>query len=809
MPGIEGLPLGNQIWADTDLKETYDVIGKTGHRRKDGFEKFSGRAIYNRDYIVPGMLYGKYMTSPYANAEILEMDTTEAEKAPGVRYVLRYDNPMVARLVYAGGARPITALNKYAYQAGETCGAVVVADSEQEADDALRLIKVTWKENPFVIEPSDAIEPGAPKVNPLFEGDNPNTVKNQWTFGDYNQGIADADHTIEFSARKSVISGANAEPISLVASWDGESKLEVVHHTQTIGSKRTLVSAFTGVQRKDILYSTKYNGHMGGHFQWVATVQSLMMLIGAFLSRTVGRPVKMLYDRKDDWIASSVEWAEYNMKVGFKNDGTITAVYGNNYGVYQTMQTWEHFYENTRIPNMKFDLTMVRTNTSFTGAMRCEQVNNFYCLNMVCEHVARALDMDPTEVALKNDGFEGHDMEAMSEYKRAHGFPDVDSLATGLPKAKQAFGWDEKRHAAGTKTLPNGRMHGTGFAWSHQWQDCSGDASIAVAFNQDGSAHIMSQLADIGVNHRTSLSAVVAEELGIPITSVDFMDRGHAYQTFECEPPAGSSSFTANAWAAKYAARKARAALLEFVTHDFHYSTGFGGTPPCTHAKALFPGKTAEELDIKDGVVFEIANPDNKLAVKDCVARAGFGGQGAGAQGMAAGIFAWQFISQPAKADGDSNVHHLWLGRAAYFAEVEVDTDTGEIFVTNWTNLHDMGKIVSPETVDGQMYGGIPMSYGRGVLEENTYDTATGVLLNNNLIDYKVATIKDVLPGTVHNVTIETGLGWGPYGTIGCGELTATCAFVAVGNAVYNAIGKEIEDYPITPAKVLKALGKA
>ncbi len=809
MPGIEGLPLGNQIWADTDLKTSYDILGKTGQKRKDGYDKFSGRAMYTRDYIVPGMLYGIYMTSPYANCEITAMDTTAAEKAPGVRYVLRYDDPLVKDKTYTAGARPIYWLGKYAYQHGETCGAVVVADSEQEAHDALRLIKVTWKENDFVIEPTEAIKAGAPLVNPLYTGSTTNFTPSTFKLGDYAAGVAASDGTVAWTARKSNISGASAEPISLVASWNGKSKLEIVHHTQSIGAKRNVVASTFGIQRKDVMYSSLYQGHMGGHFQWVATVQSCMMFIGATLTKLLGRPVKMLYDRKDDWVANAIEWCHYDMKASYKKDGTITAVYGNNYAVYSMMQTYEHLEENTCIPNMLFDLKTVRNNTALVGAMRCEQVNNFYALNQVTENVARALNMDPMLVAAKNDGFDGEGKEALHEYKKAHGFPDVDSMTVGFAKAKEAFGWDAKWHAPGTKKLANGRMHGVGFTWCHQWQDASGDGSMAVIFNPDGSVQIQTQDADIGVNARTSLSAVVAEELGMPLESVDFHDRGFSSQNFECEPPAGSSAFTTNSWAAKYAARKARAALLEFATHDYHYATGFGGNPAITHAKAKFPGKTAAELDIKDGVMFEKANPANKLTIAQVVAQAGFGGQSAGAGSQAPGIFAWQMISQPAKADGDSKCRHRWLGRAAYFAEVEVDTDTGEIFVTNWTNLHDAGKMATPESFLGQMYGGIPMAWGRAVLEEPTYDTATGVLLNNNLIDYKVATIKDVLPGTVNNVVVETGVGWGAYGSMGCGELTATCAFVPVVFAVYNAIGKSILDVPLTPAKVLKALGKA
>lgn len=144
--------------------------------------------------------------------------------------------------------------------------------------------------------------------------------------------------------------------------------------------------------------------------------------------------------------------------------------------------------------------------------------------------------------------------------------------------------------------------------------------------------------------------------------------------------------------------------------------------------------------------------------------------------------------------------------RQAHFLEVEVDPDTGQVEVTRVVNVNDVGKAISPEGVEAQMYGGTVMGVSRGVSEEMIWDPQTGVLLNGNLLDYKYATILDC--GPIDTPFIETGLGHGPYGASGIGEATATIIPALLGPAVYNAIGRWVDDFPITPDKVLKALGK-
>jgi CO/xanthine dehydrogenase Mo-binding subunit len=144
--------------------------------------------------------------------------------------------------------------------------------------------------------------------------------------------------------------------------------------------------------------------------------------------------------------------------------------------------------------------------------------------------------------------------------------------------------------------------------------------------------------------------------------------------------------------------------------------------------------------------------------------------------------------------------------RQAHFMEVEVDMETGEIFITRIVNVNDVGKVINRMSCEGQQYGGSIMGISRGKLEEVIHDPVTGVMLNGNLIDYHVASIKDVCP--ISTILVESGMGYGPYGSIGIGEDVATVVPALLAPAVYNAIGVWINDFPITPSRVLKALGK-
>ena len=221
---------------DKYIPPTFRMLGKRGARRIDGFRKASGAALYTRDVILPGMLYARWLTCPYANARIVNMDTSKAEAFPGVRAVLRYDDPEVygKRIpTLHGGEEDILA--GFAYFQGQQLGAVVAADTEDGANEALTLIKVEWEERPFVLDPEEALEPAAPLARPEWrpEGNllplffQPSRV---FSFGNVEEGFQEADKIITFEARRRYHGCADAELVSGITKWDGQCAELWLHH---------------------------------------------------------------------------------------------------------------------------------------------------------------------------------------------------------------------------------------------------------------------------------------------------------------------------------------------------------------------------------------------------------------------------------------------------------------------------------------------------------------------------------------------------------------------------------------------------
>jgi xanthine dehydrogenase molybdenum-binding subunit len=264
--------------------------------------------------------------------------------------------------------------------------------------------------------------------------------------------------------------------------------------------------------------------------------------------------------------------------------------------------------------------------------------------------------------------------------------------------------------------------------------------------------------------------------------------------------PDGSCNLTTNAYVMRKAARKAKQRLLELATTSLDVIERVNPPP--------LPGRKPEELDVKHSIVFVRKDPSIRKTVaevvKDMAGSMNWGLEYAAIQCTThAPIFEWAYHRQ-GRYGTEPGRHRLC--RQAHFCEIEVDPETGEIDVKRVVNVNDVGKALSPETVEGQMYGGTYMGIGRNLMEQYVWDPVTGVLLNGSLLDYKWATMLDI--GKVDMIIVETGMGLGPYGTVGIGEDVATMTTYLLEGAVFNAIGKWVDDGPITPDKVLKALGK-
>lgn len=804
----KALELFDNLRADKYPLEEYKSIGKRGIRRIDGYEKASGKAEYTRDVQLPGMLYARFLTSPYPHAEIKSMDTSRAEALPGVRAVIRYDDPELPPTADLGGhfvsAEPV--LKKVAHFQGEEVGAFVAADTEDIAEQALRLIEVEWEERPFVLDPEEALLPGAPLANPeAFPESNIEDETVDVEHGDVEKGFAEADKIIEFKVIRTNNAWIGPECPCGVFRWNGEYPEIWVKQQRPHISKRVVASWFGGIPMNKIQIHCPYQGasfggwsqlpwNHGGHY------------CAAVIARRTDRPVKWMFNRREDFYGGEMDEGVYYLKAGAKNDGTITAVEVRLVLVnaQYPFGPAKHFLENTKIPNIYGKRIQVRINKGPNTAVRCEQNPNCLPFTLVFGHVAAELGLDPTEVALKNDGAEGHDMTWLNQRKAEMGFQVRDSLKECVERGKAAMDWDNKWHLAGTKKLPNGKMHGIAFTWTHEWDDSAGTSEIAIRIERnDGTASILGCRADIGVNAETAYCQVAADELGMRYEDVFYRQQIDA--GFFTMTPDSSTNMSVNGFAIRNAARILKRRILEAATSPGG-ATQRGSYPPS------FPGLKPEELDIKDSVIYVKADPSRRMTLAEFVGLSG-------AAGPIGSCELWEpktNFTLPLFAHGSQfqmGTYKLPTGprprlcRQAHFMEVEVDTETGEVEVTKVANVNDVGKVISWGGCEGQQYGGTYMGVGRGRSEEVVHDPQTGVMLNGNLVDYKFATMLDC--GPIDTILVETGMGYGPYGVVGIGEDIATVVPALLGPVVYNAIGKWIDDFPITPDKVLKALGKA
>jgi CO/xanthine dehydrogenase Mo-binding subunit len=774
------------------------VVGKRGLRRIDAYEKATGKAVYTRDIILPGMLYARVLTCPYPHARIVRMDTSKAEEYPGVRAVLRYDDPDIEGKVLPGSySAPWVVLSNVGRWEGEPVGTVIAAESEQICNEALQLVEIEWEELPFVLDELHALQFDTPVFSireQELEG-NPFRLVRRYSYeqGNIQKGFQEAERIIEFEARRRYHTWIGAEMPSGICRWNGEYPEIWVNHQHPYEHKQGMEKWF-GIPMNKITVHSPYQGGSFGGWSWMSWTPLIHYLI-AILAKRTNRPVKIVFNRRENFYGGSLDAGVYCFKVGFKQDGTITAVqlknvFANSPPGYQPESGIQHFIENTKIPNLAVENKGVFVNKGPVNAVRSEQLPNTLCINLVFGHVAAELGMDPTEVAILNDGCEGHDVSYINEYKKKHGFPNRDSLREVIGAGKRAISWDEKWHPPATKKLPNGKMHGLGFIWTHNWNSKRGAGYAGVLIHTDGTVSLLAQRADVGVSAETAYCQILAEELGMRYE--DVIQRQQHDVGFVMMTPDGSCNLCSNGWTVKMAAQKAKRRLLELATTTVQ---PFSAKEPIE----TFAGFQPEDLDIEDSEIYLKEDPSRRLNVKEVVRE-----DQCVQYTTHPPIIDWAWFSltrgQPELGERPR------LCRQAHFMEVEVDTETGEIDITRIVNVNDVGKAINPEAVEGQQYGGMYMALSRSLCEEVIWDEVTGVMLNGNLVDYKIATIRE--SGQIETIIVESEMGYGPYGANGIGEDVADHAASLLGLAVHNAIGVWIDDLPITPDKVLMALGK-
>ena len=759
------------------MKE-YNIVGKSV-RRLDAVEKATGTATFSTDFSLPGMLYGKVLRSPYAHARIVSIDTTEAEKLPGVKAVATYQN--TSRELFNTSATmtfTVPALeavmdqyifdNIVRYVGDEV--AAVAATSEKVAEEALKLIKVEFEELPAVFDPLEAMKSEAPDIQGhCSEGKNIPGEIIKIPMGDVAKGFEESDIIIEKSFKLPIQKQAQLETHAAVAQVGVDGKITVWSTTQTPHPTRMILSKIFRVPHSKIRVLNP--PYIGGGFGVRIGLSAKAEPIAVALSILAKKPVKVVYSREEDFIASDTRHGGYvTVKLGAKNDGTfhsldLKAVLDSGAycsfscetpGVLGAMGLSVY-----RIPNEYYYGHSVYTNKTPAGAMRgFGNPQAMFAIESVVDMIAEKLGMDPLELRLKNIMKVG-DPWCLPYPCQSTG------LAECIEKGARSIGWERrgKMNQPGAKKL-RGIGVGVGTHCSNSWPFCVDYDNAIITVQQDGSIHLASGVPDMGTGTSTTLPQFAAEVLGVPLGVVSLTFADTQSTPFDIGSHASRTCYAAGT-AVVAAAKDARKQILE-------YAGDLLQVPP-------------ESLDIKDSRIYIISQDQgedkNTITLQELAYHAHLRNK--------------QFIGIGRIVPGNAPPWH------AHFAEVEVDTETGQVKVIKIAAAHDVGKAINPVIVEGQIEGGVLMGVGYATSEEIRYD-AKGRQLHDSLHKYMVLTAEDV--PEIDAILIEANEPSGPFGAKGVGETGLVPTAGAIANAVYDAIGVRFYEIPLTEEKVYNAL---
>ncbi len=750
----------------TDSVKRFKWVG-TRPIRPDGIPKVTGRAMYGADLKLPGMIYGKVLRSPHAHARILSIDTSAAEKLPGVKAVMTAADLPVQKFDYIGPervavnfwhvTRNIMAREKALYEGHAVAAVAAISNSIAEA--AIALIKVEYEVLPHVIDVDEAMSPDAPL---LFEDmitrgvepapTKPSNISKRLEFnqGDVAKGFAEADVIVEHEFKTAAVHQAYIEPHAAIAKYEADGQCEIWSSSQGHFAMRALTAQIIGAPLGNLRVTpAEIGGGFGGK-----TVTYLEP-VAATLSRKSGLPVRLMMSREEVFRASGpTSGSSMWVKMGVKNDGTIVAVDGlfkfqaGAFPGSPVMNGCLCAYAPYDIPNQRAVGFDVVSNRPKAAAYRAPgSPISAFAVESILDMCAQKIGMDPLAIRQKNACRIG--TPTLSGPKHAH---------AGYLETVEAL---MKHPAYQVKLGPN---QGRGVA-SGYWFNGGGESSATLQINADGTVLIATGSPDIG-GSRASMAIMTAETLGIDYNQVraivaDTASVGYTHVT-------GGSRVTFATGTAVVNATKTAIKIL------------------CERA-AMIWGVDPEGVIWDDGFAKPAGSNvgDFKpLSLKEIASKAAATG---GPITTSAGV----------NAGGQAP------GFATQFCDVEVDPETGKVTILRFVAAQDVGRAIHPSYVEGQIHGGIVQGIGWALSEEYIYNSK-GLLDNPGFLDYRCPVASD-LP-MLDAVLVEVPNPTHPYGAKGVGEVCICPPMAAIANAIEAATGKRLYELPMSPPKVLEAL---
>jgi len=726
--------------------------------RAEGADKVAGRTLYAADIVLPGMLWGKILRSPYPHARIRSIDASKARRAPGVRAVVtgaeiahRYVGKMIRDM-------PVLCWDTVRFVGDRV--AAVAADTLEAAEDALALIDVEYDELPAVFDPLEAMAPGAPLIHEnvaAYDGApkerlaldvHNGLTRLAWKKGDVERGFREADLIFEHSFRIPARHQGYIEPHAAAVAVAADGKIRGWISAKNPFAVRAQTAKAIGVEEDDIcIEPINVGGEFGGKGDACA------LPVAYFLARQAGRPVKIVMSYAEDLSASNpAHPALVTVKSGVMRDGRIvarkfTSVYaGGAYGALKAnaaLASWHYAGGPYRVDNAEIEFLQVYTNTVPGGYYRSPgSVATVFALESHTDLIAAELGIDAAEFRLRNLVRDG-DVDAAGRPIKTVRFREV------LTAALDAAGWQKPKPA----------NRGRGIALFGR-QISGGDTGVILAIEADGSFTLTSPTIDQGAGTHTILRQLIAEEMGVPVEQV----RAVVGDT-DTAPRDSGARASRMTYVAGHAVVRACGALQNFL-----------------RAQAVSMLECAfDEIEYRAGKLFPRGDPSQQVTLRRVIAHAG-----------RVDVVVNENFPPPDEV----------TYACAQIAEVEVERETGAVRILRFITAHDVGTVINPIMHQGQIDGGFVMGMGQALMEELVLDG--GRVANASLGDYKLPTAADVPELTT--VLVPSGGGLGPRDAKAIGEFANNSPPAAIANAVADAVGARLFDLPLTAEKVYHAL---
>ncbi len=758
------------------MKKELKHIGKSA-QKLDGKERVSGRAVYGHDIEFPKMLHASILRTKYPCAEILSVDTSKAMALDGVECIITADNVDTNNIGYK---RDHPVLKKGTVNCNRDEIAAVAASTKEIADKAVQLIDVEYKVKEGIYDPFEALTETAPRLNEFGKGLEQFDNKNIAESFHYDHGDLEAE-----KAKSKVIIKKRYELHRVTHACMGTSNITAEY--SNLNGRLILWSSsqVPFLHQRDIAHALKMDPSkiriiqpiIGGAFGSKLDLHPFE-IICALLAMKSGKPVQLLYSREEEFIASPTRQpmvmdlttgADENGKFTFreveiiKDNGAYTSWGATT--PFVMMQTFSSLYQ---IPACKFDSHAVYTNNPFAGSFRgYGNPQATFSLESNIDLMAEELGMDKAEIRLLNANYKGEITGQGMHFKSCGAIPALETVVEKGHYHEIAGARKEGRYRRGIGLAS--MLHVGGGAKIYRSDGCG----TTLKMDHYGHLIIITGASEIGQGSETVLAMIAMEELGIDRDKIKVINSDTDIKPWDVGVHASRTSFIAGnsllgaIKLLKEKLNKKASELLGVITDDFIYENGM---------------MRLDESEIKiDKVVRELHfTPPHQL----CEAS--------------------YFYEPPSKLQdkqfkGDVSAGYAF---ALQSIEVDVDTFTGEVRVLNAYVSQDVGKVLNPIGLQGQIEGGLATGIGYALTEEMIYEK--GYLKNPNFHGYKLLTTTDM--PEVHFYPIETMEEAGPFGAKGASEAPLIPTAAAIANAVSNAIGVRFFSLPITAEKVLFAL---